>query len=229
MKEEKKSVEAVETVAVEEKNVEQVVATSQQERVVPRYMNQNDAIRSSIRDGRSFELFRLVKKYRNPESGRETYFYDYVVCIVLGGIVPFKFIHVKPFSEYISRKATVTKSQQNSVSYVQLNFMFDLGLGLSLVCREDTSGDNYDRNYPRFRFYAVATDESGLTAEFELEPNTTGDRQFLLSAFAGFGKCRSATWNDINSDNPKGIKNAIMSRYLGPGESPNMEVSDEVI
>ena len=226
MKEEKKTV--AETVT-ETPEVKKGPETESAPKRPTFFGDQNDAIRASIRQGKHFELVRMLKTVPGKRPGDDPrFFYDYIVCIVLRGVVPFKFIHFRPYSDYIARDAVVSKQQQNSVSYAQLNFMYDMGAGLDLVMREDTSAENYNKNYPKWKFFAVATDEDGLTAEFELVPNTAGDRQFLYSAFAGFGKCRSFTWDDVKSDNPKGIKNAIMKNYLGPGEDPGVDVSDNV-
>ena len=225
MKDEKKIVESVQPTATATVSADKPAEPPV--RKFAFYGDQNDAIRAAIRDGKSFELARMLKTIPAKRPGdNPLHYYDYVVCLILKGVVPFKFLHFKPYSDYIARDAISMKAKQNSVSYAQLNFMYDLGGGLNLVLREDKSDDS-NRKDPKWRFFAVATDEDGVSAEFELVPNTTGDRQFTLSAFAGFGKCRSFTFDDIAADNPKGIKDAFKN-YLGPGEDPGVEVSDNV-
>jgi hypothetical protein len=225
MKEEKKIVESVQPTATATVSAETKAETPV--RKFAFFGDQNDAIRAAIRDGKSFELARMLKTIPAKRPGdKPLHYYDYVVCLILKGVVPFKFLHFKPYSDYIARDAISMKAKQNSVSYAQLNFMYDLGGGLNLVLREDKSDDS-NRKDPKWRFFAVATDEDGVSAEFELVPNTAGDRQFVLSAFSGFGKCRSFTFDDVNADKPKGIKDAFKN-YLGPGEDPGVEVSDNV-
>lgn len=231
MEKEKKTVESVQPTATATVSAEKSAESTTPVRKSALFGDQNEAIRSGIKNGRCFELLRLKKTVPGKRPGdKSRFFYDYVVCVVLRGIVPFKFLHVLPVSDYISKDDSIKKRQQNSVSYAQLNFLYDLGNGLELFIREDKSSDNYDRKDPKWRFFAIATDEDGMTAEFELVPKTAGDRQFLLSAFAGFGRCRSFTWEDVKNDIPKGIKSAIEPNYLAPGQLPeDIDFSDDVI
>ncbi len=231
MKEEKKTVESVQPTATATVSADKPAEIPVPVRKTALFGDQNEAIRAGIKEGRHFELLRLKKTVPGKRPGdKQRFFYDYVVCVVLRGIVPFKFLHVLPVSDYISKDDSIKKRQQNSVSYAQLNFLYDLGNGLDLYIREDKSSDNYDRKDPKWRFFAIAVDEDGMTAEFELVPKTAGDRQFLYSAFAGFGRCRSFTWDDVENDKPKGIKDAIEPNYLAPGELPDgIEFSDDSI
>jgi len=228
MEKEKKTVESVQPTATATVSADKSAETPVPVRKTALFGDQNEAIRAAIRNGKSFELARMLKTIPAKKPGdKPLHYYDYVVCLVLKGVVPFKFLHFKPFSDYIARDAIAMKAKQNSVSYAQLNFMYDLGFGLQLVIREDRSSDDLNRKDPKWRFFAVAVDEDGVGSEFELVPNTAGDRQFALTAFAGFGKCRSFTFDDVAADNPKGIKDAFKN-YLGPGEDPGVDVSDNV-
>lgn len=161
------------------------------------------AVKKAINDGKTFKLIRKVHTHVDKKIDRKRKYYSYSVFIILGvGKRSFwKEVSFLPNIGYVKEDDSSKRIGSNSASYKLLNWLYAVGNGLTLEAEdyEVMTRDGKPTGRTDFRFYAATTDDSGIKITSEIVPANLGDKQFILSAFAGFGKCRDYTDEDLFS------------------------------
>lgn len=183
-------------------------------------VSMEDAIRSNIRNGKTFDL---VRSYYTSKRNNKNY-YSFSVFLVICNGTAFEEVRLVPNTGYLAVKTDRDRNvmtSRNATSYRMLNWLYDNGNGAKLECleRKDTNG-----NVIGFDFQAIVCDESGIEVKVILKPATPGDEDFLRAGFAGFGNCRDYCKDDF--EKIKGLKEAF-NKMLLPGEVPDVVVEQD--
>ena len=181
-------------------------------------ITQETALRNAEREGKSFTLVRKIY----PKNDK--FYYSFSAFFIFSGPLgeTYQEAQLLPSIGYLKDddKNKTVRVARNSTSYRMLNWIYDSGNGIDLIIksRKTVDGNTF------FDYYAYAVDESGISVEVQLTPKTPGDGDFLRAAFAGFGKARD--WTNEDLDKIKGFKEEFTSVLL-PGCAPDVDVEDE--
>lgn len=187
---------------------------------VPVTLSPIEAMSKAIKDGRSFRLYRSVYE----SSRTKKYYFEYRVILEMNNARQKYFqITLLPDIGFVGKDTSASQIRTlNSSAYRTINLFYDIGASLNLIAKESIGKDDQ----PVFGFYAVAVDESGVSAEMPMRPRNPGDARFLQAAFCGFGKCREVDPEKAAED--EDLKKIFSEIYL-PGEYPeNIDVQEDV-
>lgn len=179
-----------------------------------------DAIRSNIRKGKTFDL---VRSYYTSKRNNKNY-YSFSVFLIICNGTGFEEVRLVPNTGFLAVRTEKDKNvmtNRNATSYRMLNWLYDNGNGAKLECleRKDSEGRAIG-----FDFQAVVCDENGIEVKVLLKPATPGDEDFLRAGFAGYGNCRDYLPEDFGK--VKGLHEAF-NKMLLPGEVPSVEVEQD--
>lgn len=183
--------------------------TEQKKQVTP--VDQTVAIKNAIKAEKHFSLFRKVFSKNDKE------FSVYSVFLILDGRKKsFVEVQLLPDIGFVGGTTAEEKKNltttKNAAGYSLLNWLYENGTAINLYARIRPTKD--DKNVS-FEYYALAVDDSGISAEATLVPKSLGDDGYLRAAFAGFGKCRDFAEGDLETV-PK-LDKAFENVYF-PGE-----------
>ena len=174
-------------------------------------LSAEDAMRRAVKDGKSFRLYRSVYQ----SSRNKKFYFEYRVIVELNNARQ-KYLQITllPDIGYVGRDTSASQVRSlNSSSYRTINWFYDCGATLKLIAKEDV-----DKNgRVIFNFFAVAVDESGISAEMAMKPRNPGDAKFLQAVFCGFGKSREVDPEKAGED--EDLRKIFEEVYL-PGQYP---------
>lgn len=174
-------------------------------------VDQKTAIKDAIKAEKHFSLFRKIYSKNDKDYS------VYSVFIILDGYKKsFVEIQLLPDIGFVGGTTAEEKKNltttKNAAGYSLLNWLYESGTAINLYARLKPTKDGKDVS---FEYYALAVDDSGISAEAVLIPKSLGDEGYLRAAFAGFGKCRDFAEGDLETV-PK-LDKAFENVYF-PGE-----------
>ena len=183
-----------------------------QEKLNSRKINMQfeDAMHRAIKQGKKFKLIR--KTYVNEEKNKRYNVYSSFI-VLPGSRQGYREVQLLPEIGYVDKDAGKNeRTMRNQASYELLEWLYDCGQGLSLVCKEEFDSKSQKVIYV---YNAEAVDFNGVALYVPLVPRTSGEKIFIQAAFCGYGLCRD--FNDSDIGVIPGLAEAL-AEELTPGE-----------
>ena len=173
-------------------------------------MQFEEAMQRAIKQGKKFKLIR--KTFVNEDKNKRYNVYSSFI-VLPGSRQGYREVQLLPEIGYLGKDAGKNeRTMRNQSSYELLEWLYDCGQGLSLVCKEEFDAKSQKVIYV---YHAEAVDFNGVALYVPLVPRTSGEEIFIQAAFCGYGLCRD--FNDSDIGVIPGLAEAL-AEELTPGE-----------